>query len=42
MPSGTLLGYDVGLLLTSEDDSEAVFETIGRQFLTVVLVAHAI
>ena len=24
--AGTLLGYDVGLLLTSEEDSEAVFE----------------
>ena len=24
--AGTLLGYDAGLLLTSEEDSEAVFE----------------
>ena len=33
--AGTLLGYDTGLLLTSEEDS-------GRRFLTVALVAHAV
>ena len=33
--AGTLLGYDTGLLLISEEDS-------GRQFFTVALVAHAV
>lgn len=37
--AGTLLRLG---LLTSEEDSEAVLRTIGRQFLTVALVAHAV
>jgi len=35
---GTLSGCDAELLLTSEEDSEAVFEN----FFTVALVAHAV
>ena len=40
--AGTLLDYDVGLLLTRRKILRLYLRTIGRQFLTVALVAHAV